>query len=396
MIKIRTISYNLPKETDDSEFTQIKACADDWYQFSYPVRTQRLTLPFQTDDFDLQKYAPIAAFCHSSGIRWFNIPFDPWLKKISAENITSILKEYNNAFCNIICAKENQIRQDILDMVAKTIQMASDVTESGNTNFRLGASMNISSNGPFFPFTYSSGERLSFTIGLELAEEINRIVSQHTAKDLNMLWKEIVSELELQIYEIEEHAKKLSEKHHIRYDGIDFSLAPLPQEGSSVITILNCLGINEINGIGMMMATAYLTDLLKSFGENHKHVGFSGVMYSLLEDAEYAAINDRDGFSLRQMVSLSTMCGCGVDMVPIHRDTDIQSICTILMEIGCISSRLNKPLGVRLLPIRPNEAGRTNIDEDQDFIINTRLVSKKVNSVIGFGEQFSFRPYRRG
>ena len=395
MIKIRTVSYNLPDEMLSDMFDRIRACAEDWNHIKYDVRTQRMTLPVQTGKFDVQKYGFIAQFAHESGIRWFNIPVDPRQIDIHAEDIACLLNTYESAFCNIICTKDNQVRKDILDLVANAMQMTSDLTEDGRVNFRLGASMNISPNGPFFPFTYSKGDEISFSIGLELAEMINQIAARHTARDLNILRDEIVQELEKQINEIEQIAIQLSEKHQIRYDGIDFSLAPLPQEGSSVITILNCLGVTEINGIGMMMATAYLTDLLKSFGTHHKQVGFSGVMYSLLEDSEYAAINDRDGFSLRQMVSLSTMCGCGVDMVPIHRDTDIQSICTILMEIGCISSRLNKPLGVRLLPIRPNADERTNINEDKDFIVNTRLVSKKVNPMIGFGDQFCFKTYKR-
>ena len=41
------------------------------------------------------------------------------------------------------------------------------MSANGKDNFRLGISVNVQPDGPFFPFTYSSGE-MGFSIALEL------------------------------------------------------------------------------------------------------------------------------------------------------------------------------------------------------------------------------------
>lgn len=390
-MKIRTISYNLPAEVTENVLDKIGRCACAWNSQDFFVRTQRCTFTPCTNVFAPEDFDDIAAFCNRVGVRWFNVPIDPWAAEGRKQwPIAELLRRHTGAFCNVICTKDKKMREDILSLAADTFREAGEINESGNANFRFGASMNVSPNGPFFPFTYSDGKELSFSIGLELAEDINRIVRQNQGVDLCKLRNVILAELESQISEVEEIAFKISEEIGIAFCGIDFSLAPLPEDGSSVITILNELGISDINNVGMMFGTAFFTDILKYFASRHKSVGFSGVMYSLLEDKEYAEINDRHGFSLDKMISLSTMCGCGVDMVPIERGVADTLIKTILMEVGCISSRLSKPLGVRLLPMECGADQRTHIDEDQDFIVNTNIVPVKANEIRPFGNSFTF------
>ena len=122
---------------------------------------------------------------------------------------------------------------------------------------------------------------------------------------------------------------------------------------------------------------------------NHKAVGFSGVMYSLIEDKIYAEDNNSKGFSIDRMIALSTMCGCGCDMIPIPFETSVEDIKTILLEIACISSRLKKPLGVRLLPIKSNDE-YTHFSGESDFCINTRIVNIHSNNSIPLNRKYFF------
>ena len=389
MIKIRTITYSLPHHICDADLAQIRYVSDCWKNIKYECHTQRMAFPPQSPNFELSSFAWLSDFCDSTGIRWFNVPIDPWQSDaLDSKLIVDLLSNYPNAFCNIICTKDKCIDDKIITYTIDAIKGVAKIEADGSSNFRLGASMNVSPNGPFFPFTYSDGEKLSFSIGLEIAEDVNDAVAD--CKDLQSTRIRINEVLEPQIQEIQDIAYEISEKTGVQYNGIDFSLAPLPKENSSVISILGSLGVQKMNGVGMMFGTAYLTDILKTYARKYKSVGFSGVMYSLLEDCEYAELNNNDVFSIDKMISLSTMCGCGVDMVPVKYDISDEAMRSIIIEIGCISSKLNKPLGVRILPICRSKHGYTDIKSDEDFIVNTKLVEIEHNSIFPLGENFRF------
>lgn len=391
MIKIRTITYNLPETMTPELYDAVAACVEEWNKGEYDVHTQRIALPVQRNGVCYETLDAVAAFCRKVGIRWFNVPFDPWEDPtFSADTVTEVLSCYEGSFCNILCGKDKKVREEVLAESAAAICKVADICEDGSANFRLGISMNVAPNGPFFPFTHSAGNGLSFSVGLEITKDLNRLVSGGEIKDLNRLRKDIFALFEPQIQTIEKMAEEVSARLGIEFCGIDFSLAPLPEEGSSVIAILRTLGIGNMNDVGVLFVTAFLTNILKTLAARHKSVGFSGVMYSLLEDEEYARINNEEGMSIDKMIAMSTMCGCGVDMVPVDKDTAYDTLRTILLETACVSSRLNKPLGVRILPVRPNAEGMTEIGSDDDFIVNTRIVNSHINSLVPFDGVYSF------
>lgn len=389
MIRIRTITYHIPAQLDREVRHRIRKCRDLFASVPYEVHTQRVCCT-PVPELNERFVAEVAAFCEGEGIRWFNLPVDLWQAgSITNRDITHVLNKYKNAFVNVICAREGRIRSEIVDFAARQFSENAAIDPDGLINFRFGASMNIQPNSPFFPFAYSGGE-LSFSIGLEIAEEINRVLNEHVGlRDLNRLREVITQTLEPQIARIEALAQRISEESGLIYHGMDFSLAPLPRENNSVISILNALGVNRIDDTGVLFVTAFLTQLLKAFAHRYKSVGFSGVMYSLIEDHLYAQSNNQHGFSIDRMIALSTMCGCGVDMVPVPYDAPARALRTILLETACVSSRLKKPLGVRLLPVKSDD-GFTHFTMEEDFCINTKIVPLDSQSDIQFDDVFSF------
>lgn len=388
MIKIRTITYNLPNSISDSTYRQIEMCSKLFSEIKYEVHTQRICFP-PARELDLIHFSDVSDFCTSSGVRWFNVPIDLWDdSRVSHEDIRDLLRDHSNAFVNLICAKDCVVRDSILEFTAKQFLLNGESDEEGLINFRFGGTMNVLPDGPFFPFTFSKGNALSFSIGLEITEEINDILKTNSG-ELNELQRTILDTFEPQIGEIEDIANRISREAGITFCGIDFSLAPLPKQNNSVITILHALGVKSIDDTGAMFATAYLTRTLKTLAKKHKSVGFSGVMYSLIEDQVYAEDNNKYGFNIDRMVALSTMCGCGCDMVPIPIDTSIETIKAVLLEIACVSSRLHKPLGVRLLPVKSDD-GFTHFVGETDFCINTKIVELKTQSSFFFKGDYSF------
>ena len=101
--------------------------------------------------------------------------------------------------------------------------------------------------------------------------------------------------------------------------------------------------------------------------------GFNGVMLSVLEDDVLAKRFLHRDVSVNDLLLYSTVCGCGLDMIPITGDTPEQSISEYSADTGNLAFRLDKPLGVRFLPVsRLKEGQKTNYNHD--FVNNSGVV----------------------
>ncbi|NBH72692.1 DUF711 family protein [Clostridiaceae bacterium] len=396
MVGIRSVTYQLSENYDKNELDIILDISREWAKRYSLIRTQRISLAPIYTPCDMSRFSAISQVCDLSDIRWFNIPVDPWKAEKKADRdlmfkfSEMVLANYGRAFINILTFKENQADQDIMERSAYLVKKVGQLSENGRDNFRLGLSVNIPNDGPFFPFTKSSGE-FGFSIALELTQDINKICDSNPKNSLWQLREKIRDDLKRQISNINQIALDIEKKYGIVFHGFDFSIAPIIAKDGSIVTILQRLGIYNFGKTGTMFATGYLTDLIKSFQKDFKSVGFSGVMYSMLEDLDLCMINNQRGISLEELIKVSTMCGCGVDMVPVSGDISIQEIITILLEVYMISVRLNKPLGIRLLPITSchrDQIYYTNLYDDADFIANTKVVSIDLNIIKNIGEKF--------
>lgn len=395
MVGIRSVTYHLPERVTQEHIEQAGRLSYMWDKNFSHIRTQRLCLcPFSAPA-NLGSLKPLSTLCDRSSIRWFNVPIEPRHNENMPELFNfahAVLAEYRRAFVNVLGVVNGAVHFSIFDRCAELIRKTSTVSANGQDNFRLGISVNVHPNGPFFPFTYSAGE-MGFSIALELTQEINEICSKMQKEDLMTLRSAILSQIVPQIENINALAIKLADQEGVAFHGFDFSLAPIIDENGSVITILNRLGINDFGHTGTLFATSFLTNILKHLAARFKSVGFSGVMYSLLEDLELCSINNERGVTLEQMISLSTMCGCGVDMVPVYGGIKNEELRSILLDISAISCRLNKPLGVRILPIPQysrSKCGFTHFHNDSDFIANTKIVGLNLNLISEPGEGFKY------
>lgn len=395
MIGVRSITYHLPQNHNQEDLNKIIKISRIWSNRYSMIRTQRVTLPPLNKPENRKVINALSKMCDISDIRWFNVPIDPWDSEnpeILFKFAESILHNQNRAFVNVLCFKDGKASQNIMELSANLMRHVSQLSKNGKDNFRLGLSSNIKPDGPFFPFTMSSGN-FSFSIALELTQEINKICEENKKLNLTDLRNIIEKFLIDQIKTINSIALEISKEMEIEFKGFDFSIAPIISEDGSVISILNQLGIYNFGKAGMLFSTAFLTNLIKSFQQHFKSVGFSGVMYSLLEDIELCMINNERGVSIEELIELSTMCGCGIDMVPVYGDVSNQELFTLFLEIYAISTRLQKPLGIRILPIpqcKKNQNYFTDLYDDADFIANTKVIDIDLNILSSFGEQFTF------
>ena len=386
MINIRSVTWMLNSDYGEKEFEIIEKVNLKFDNSEFFVRTKRATLPCTSEPLNFKNIDYLNSLCLNHDIRWFNIPINPSNNKKIWQFAYNVLKNYEQSFINILAVQNGKVNYDVLNESLKLIKKTSNISINGKDNFRLGLSVNVKENCPFFPFSVSDG-KFGFSIALELTQDINMIIKNNSKFNLNELRANIINTLYPQIKKIEELANEEALKYNIEFKGFDFSLAPIIDDNNngSIITILNYLGVNDFSKSGTLFATAYLTNILKYFASEFKNVGFSGVMYSLLEDTNLCKINNETGVDIEDLIKLSTMCGCGIDMIPISCDENDNNIKSTFMDVIAISTRLNKPLGIRILPIPRAKKGvlhYTNFNEDADFISNTKVLTLATNEII--------------
>lgn len=385
MIKLRTFTIGTPLDFDALKIRKLKRLAKS----KLNPRTCRINLPLTrvvTEKTIKTKIKNINELCKMLGIRWFNIPFNLINADSSVSNlIFYLLKTHPKSFINLIVAMDNILSHDAM-MQASTIIKEVSKTQNGINNFRVGVSCNPCINTPFFPFTYSS-EELGFSIGLELPSVIKAIIQNNKNSDITEMRDKIISTLVPEIKELEKTCYEIENITNSVYHGIDLSIAPFPNKDGSVGNILELLGLDAFGSNGTLFFTSFFTDILKTIAKEAsiKSVGFNGVMYSLMEDTNLCKCQNRHIFSIDSLISYSSVCGCGLDMVPIPGNTYKEEIASLILDIAGMSTVLSKPLGVRVLPI-PNKLGGEITEFDLDFLCNTRI--KDVKNVVTWGNSF--------
>jgi uncharacterized protein (UPF0210 family) len=164
----------------------------------------------------------------------------------------------------------------------------------------------------------------------------------------------------------------LKYRFNIRFGGIDFSLAPFPEDSISIGTAMEKMGVPMVGMHGSLAAAAFLASTLDQC--EIPRVGFTGLMFPVLEDTTLAK-NTTDGvLTVKDLLMYSAVCGSGLDTVPLPGDVSPDQIAAVLLDIAALSLRLNKPLTARLLPIPGKSAGEMT-DFDFDYFVNGRIMA---------------------
>ena len=392
-MNIRSITYTIDFNNLENEIylgkveKNIKTLIDGYYSNHKSIRTIRFNVKPLNDmvinnaDSFLNKVQLLSEFSKNLKVRWFNISFD--LSGESKENVDilceysyEILKQFNNSFVNLITTRDFINNYAILKS-SSLVKKISLLSQNGIDNFRLGVSMNIKPNTPFFPFSYSDNCD-SFSIALETTQFLLDIISSRYIGNHMKLKENIIEEMGRGVKFIEHVSDDISNTLNILYNGLDMSLAPYQDENVSVVEILNRLGVENFGSNGTQFLTSYLTSILKEIAKlsDIKVVGFNGVMYSLLEDKLMCKSNNNNTFSIDSLILYSTVCGCGLDMIPLPGCTSNEEIASIMLDVATTSIKLDKPLGVRILPIPNKKSGEVTC-LTLDFLTNTKILNIK-------------------
>lgn len=305
-------------------------------------------------------------------IRWLSISLDSNQFE-NSENIPEIVRtivlKISNIFIHLIVSKNIK---SIFEYYAKTIIEVSRLSHNGFDNFRLGISNGKTNNTPFFPFA-NFKQNLSFSIGLETLKSLTDEFYSHpnlsTIEKISKFRKELTKNLNL-------IDKFLSKNSILEYKGIDASLAPIPQTNQSVGLLYEFLGVSSLGNLGSLSITSRLTEMINSSFKlsDAKKAGFNGVMFSPLEDDWLAKQSVQGILNIESLMLYSTVCGCGIDMVPLPGDIFGETLAALICDIITLSDKLNKPLGIRVLPIQGKFSNdKTNFNHD--FLSDMKILN---------------------
>lgn len=386
---LRTVTIGIPLQAEAKSIEAVKRAVEK----KLNPRTFRINLPIiriNNKETMFGNLDRVYKLCKKLNIRWFNVPFN--LMNINEEVpnfILLLMKRQPNAFVNLIVAKDNVIDYSAILRASKIVKQVSKLDDSGFHNFRVGVSCNPCINTPFFPFSYSSDE-IGLSVSLELPALLRKIIGENKGLDIRELQDKIIFTIVPELKKLEKICYEIQKETNAKYHGIDVSIAPFPEEKSSVGKLLELLGLDMFGSNGTLFFTSFLTDAINQIIKESdiKSVGFNGVMYPLMEDTNLCKCNNQNILSIDSLISYASVCGCGLDMVPIPGNTFDEEIASIILDVAGLSIILSKPLGVRLLPIPEKNDGEMT-EFNMDFLCNTRV--KKVKNIVTWNEIFKHK-----
>lgn len=361
-------------------------------KFNLPFRTTRLTLPapdFNTDVSEgglrsvIDTVRDLAA---AAGARWYCLPvdlFDPNVSGAVLDEVLNLIVRDSQLFVNLIVAKQKTISIAGAYEASRFITNLSRRSSNGIDNFRLGVSAACQAGTPFFPFSRHEGSEAGFSIALETTDSALSIAEQARKEGwtLSQFQDELIAKLQNSFSKAELFGKELAAASGIHFLGIDGSFAPFPDGKTSVASVIESMGPTPVGSLGTVFMTSVLTDAIKvaAYRAKATMVGFNGVMFSVLEDNGLTHANNLRALTLEKLALFSTVCGCGIDMVPIPSTTFSEDIAGLILDISALAIRLNKPLGVRLLPI-PNKSVNEYTQLNLDFLCDGRVMETGISA----------------
>jgi len=264
---------------------------------------------------------------------------------------TRLVKETKNINFSVTVASEKGIHAKTAMTAAEAIVALSKSTEGGEGNFRFTTSANCLPNTPFFPAGFHQGPP-SLGIGLETPNLLKEAFTG--AHSIDEAKANLKKTLEAAFAPIERMGTEIARTEKLDYSGIDVS--PAPGKDASIGAAIETLSHVPFGNPSTLMACAAITDVLKNL--NIKRCGYSGLMLPVLEDPVLATRAAEKRFTVRELLLYSTVCGTGLDAVPLPGDSSPESLAALITDVAALSTKLNrKPLSARLFPIPGKKAG---------------------------------------
>jgi uncharacterized protein (UPF0210 family) len=254
------------------------------------------------------------------------------------------------SFSAVVASPEYGVHQHGARMSAQIMLAVAKTLPGGLANFRFAAAANIPAGTPFFPVAWHNGPD-SIALGLEAAGLVEEAWA--LKPDINVAEGEVKKVFDRALKPVEAIAAQVARTEARAWLGIDSS--PAPGMDRSIGAAIEKLLDAPFGTASTLNACATLTAAIKSL--DVKLCGYSGLMLPVLEDPVLAQRASEQRFSVRDLLLYSSVCGTGLDVVPVPGNTSLQTLTGLITDVAALSCRLRKPLSMRLLLVPNKEAG---------------------------------------
>lgn len=369
-MKIRTITTGIPSPfSHDYLQRAVKfnaACRTRFEANGYEVQSTRLSTQIWNDAPDIEDLLALETQTKALDIEFLSLgtifpdephPVGALSKRAIPPNplahIADAIAQTETFFASVTLTAASE---DVSKSTANIIQQIAHNTENGYGNLRFAALMNCPPNTPFFPAaywqaTYLQNTDMNFGIGWQAADLVHQTFAD--APDLNTALLHLKTRMEAEGQKIVALAQTLAQEHDITFVGLDVSPAPMGNESIAYAIEQQLPG--RFGEPGTLTVCAGLTGTLRTL--DLPLCGYSGLMLPVLEDIGLGQRSQEGCFDLDSLLLYSAVCGTGLDTIPIPGDTTTPQIAGILTDVAALSSRLSKPLSVRLFPVPGLNAG---------------------------------------
>jgi len=286
-----------------------------------PVLSSRLaTVPFplylsdMPDSSRIVRVTTLANQARDLGWEYFSIgpalPHHSW----SYSAIPGFLSIAQDIFSSAVVSDRSRLYPAAVRASAQVIRDLTTLQPDGFANLRFAALANVPPGTPLESFT--------------------------NANDLDTARQCLLTRLEATATQLSGIFSNLTNSNSVEFLGFDFSPAPFPQDWCSLGRAVETVGLEHIGGIGSLGAVAIIADTLDR--GNWPRAGFNGMMLPVLEDSVLARRAQQGSLTIQDLLLYSTVCGTGLDTIPLPGNTPVEDLEAVIMDIAALSVRLGK------------------------------------------------------
>jgi hypothetical protein len=345
----------------------------------FPVQTVRLaTQPLLRPDADVLGWASrLWPPCAEAGFEFLSlgpVPVEPDFSSLAAiDRIPELIRRTESVFTGVLVRSlDHAAAFEALRRTARVVREVARTTPQGFGNLRLSLLAGVGPLCPFFPAAYHDGGPPAVALATDAADlAIEAFAGAASLADAR---QRLTGAVQAAADRLVELMRPLGAQRGCRFEGIDFSLAPFPDESRSIGRAIEELGVDCFGAPGTLFAASVLTDCLRR--ASYPRCGFNGLMIPVLEDSTLALRGREGRFSVNDLLLYSAVCGTGLDTVPLPGDTTEDELAAILLDVAALALRLQKPLTARLMPIPGARAGDPT-HFDFPYLADCRVLSTK-------------------
>ena len=271
------------------------------------------------------------------------------------------------ASLNVASSKAG-INVDAIRLVGRTILAVARATraQNGFGAAKLVVFANLPEDNPFMAGAYlGAGEpECVINVGVSGPGVVKRAVERLVRTDPECTLDEIAEEIKHTAYRVtrtgELIGREVARRLGVSFGVVDLSLAPTPRVGDSVGEIYQAMGVRRLGAPGTTAAVALLNDAVKKGGTfaSSSVGGLSGAFIPVMEDHALAAAVREGTLTIEKLEAMTSVCSVGLDMILLPGDTDVATLCGIIMDEAAIGVMNHKTTGVRLIPVPGRKAGQ--------------------------------------